>query len=111
MLRNRFITICQEGWYYLIVLGFIVGGAILREINLLYLLTGMLIGVMVLNARFVLISLRRLEVRRKLPDGVCAGDLLIVEIQATNRRKRLASWEDNWNSISGVSLASCMNWL
>ena len=39
MLRKT-TTICREGWYYLFVLSFIVTGAILREINLLVVLTG-----------------------------------------------------------------------
>ena len=37
--RTR-ITICREGLYYLVVLSFIVAGAIMREINLLVVIAG-----------------------------------------------------------------------
>jgi uncharacterized protein (DUF58 family) len=81
-------TICLEGLYYIVVLSFIIGGAILREINLLYVLAGMMIGPLVYNWRIVNLMLKRLQVRRRLPVGVCAGDLLVVEFEATNIGKR-----------------------
>ena len=36
--------------------------------------------------------LRGLVVRRKLPQGVCAGDLLLAGVTVTNPRPRLGSW-------------------
>lgn len=92
MLRGNHISIRLEGWYFLIVLTFIVTGAILREINLLVVLTGMLVGPFLFNWWMVTLTLRRIDVRRKLPESICAGDLLVVELDATNSRRRLASW-------------------
>ena len=91
MFRNQ-ITICREGWYYLVVLGFIVSGAVLREINLLVILAGMMFGPFIINWWIVTFTLRKIDVRRKLPEGICAGDLLVVDLQATNARRRLSSW-------------------
>ncbi len=92
MWGGRRTTICREGWYYLCVALFIVGGAVLRERNLLVLLAGILLGPLVMHWRLVGWMLRRLAVRRRLPRRICAGDPLIVEITAANQRRRLAAW-------------------
>ncbi len=88
----RHYSICTEGWYYLVVLGFVLGGALLRNMNLLLVLFGMMASPLVLNWRLVRATLARLEVRRKLPKSVSAGELLVVELEAVNPRRRLGSW-------------------
>jgi uncharacterized protein (DUF58 family) len=92
MRRNYKISITLEGWLYLIVSGFILAGALTRQINLLMLLFGMLAGPLVISWRLVKNTLRKVEVRRMLPESVSAGDLLIVKLAAVNRRWRLGCW-------------------
>jgi uncharacterized protein (DUF58 family) len=82
----------REGWYYLLVFAMVFAAALLREVNLLMVLAGMLAGP-ILISRFVAFQmLRGLVVRRKLPQGVCAGDLLVVNVTVDNPRPRLGSW-------------------
>ena len=88
--RRAWLT--REGWYYLAVLAFIIGGAVLRSINLLVVLAGMMIGPLLFNWRLVMASLMGLAVRRQLPAQVVAGDLLTVEITLENTRWWLSSW-------------------
>jgi uncharacterized protein (DUF58 family) len=90
--RKRQVSLCREGWYYLFLPLFVLSGAILREINLLVLLAGMLAGPLVISWRLVIVALRGLEVRRKVPQGACAGDLLVVDLELANHRRRGASW-------------------
>ena len=92
MLRKCHFTISREGLYYLFVLFFVVTGAWLREINLLLMLTGMMIGPFLFNWWAVTTTLYRLSVQRKLPERICADDLLIVELSVTNGRSRTDSW-------------------
>jgi len=92
VLGKRHIVVCREGWYYLVVLSFIIAGAMMREINLLIVLAGMMIGPLLVNLRLAVATLRRFDVRRKLPESICAGDLLLVDLVATNGRRRLGSW-------------------
>ena len=92
MLRKHQFTVSREGLYYLFVLFFVVSGALLREINLLLMLTGMMIGPLLFNWWAVTTTLYRVSVRRKLPERICAGDLLIVELSVTNGRARTDSW-------------------
>jgi len=91
-LRRRQITVCREGWYYLGVLWFIIAGALLRDINLLLVLAGMMLGPLLVNWRIIVVTLRRLDVRRQLPESVGVGDLLVVDLTASNQRRRLDSW-------------------
>ena len=90
-LRRR-AWLSREGWYYSFVLGFIVGGAVLRSINLLVALSGMMIALLFLNWRMVMASLRGLAAERKLPEQVTAGEPLTVEIAVENRRRTMGSW-------------------
>jgi hypothetical protein len=90
-LRRR-AWLSREGWYYCGVLAFIVGGAVLRSINLLVILAGLMIAPPLLNWRLVMASLWGLVASRKLPEQICAGEPLVVEIAAENTRRRMTSW-------------------
>ena len=90
-LRRR-AWLSREGWYYSAVLAFIVAGAILKNVNLLVALAGMMNAPLIINWRLVMGSLSGLTVRRKLPEQVCAGEPLTVEIIAENPRRWMSSW-------------------
>lgn len=92
MLPRRYITLTREGVYYVVVLAFIIGGAVLREVNLLVLLAGMMIGPLLFSWRWASLSLANLSVERRLPERVAAGDPLVVEFEVTNHRRRLSSY-------------------
>lgn len=87
-LRVRF---CREGWVYFVVLSILLTGALLRQMNLLMILFGMLVGPMLFSWRLVRKSLRKLEVERKLPTSAMVGTPLYVGIEVKNPR-RSASW-------------------
>ena len=52
----------------------------------------MMAGPLLLSWRWVGTSLGDLSVRRRLPQGVCAGDLLVVNVELANTRRRVGSW-------------------
>lgn len=90
-LRSR-TMICRDGFYYLVLTVFVFAGATLGDVNLLMLLGGMLIGPLWLSFRLVVKTLRAIQVARHIPDGLCAGDLLVVKLEVCNGRRRLGSW-------------------
>jgi uncharacterized protein (DUF58 family) len=92
MRRPQLPTVTREGVCFLVVLGFILAGALVRQINLLLALFALMAGLPLANWWLVRATLRRLEARRRVPRNVAAGDLLMVEIDLTNKRRRLASW-------------------
>lgn len=85
-------TVCREGWLYLLVLAMVFGLAVSREVNLLLMLAGILVGPLVFNWRAVRLTLRGLQVRRSVPQAVCAGDLLLARLSLANTRRRWGSW-------------------
>jgi uncharacterized protein (DUF58 family) len=75
-----------------LLLGAVGVWAILREANLLLISVGMLFGSLVANWRLAVATLRKIDVRRHASTGVHAGGWLTVEVELSNRRKRLGSW-------------------
>src|SRR5688572_32528649 len=92
MFPRRYISLTREGVYYVVVLAFIIGGAVLREVNLLVLLAGMMIGPLLFSWRWAALSLANLSVERRLPPTIAAGDPLIVDFEVFNHRRRLTSY-------------------
>ncbi len=92
MSQQRKTRLTWEGWFYLLVLCFILCGAILREVNLLFVLSGMLVGPLLLSLRAVSTALGGVEIARTMPQGVCAGDPLMVNLQLINARHRVGSF-------------------
>src|SRR3954452_12602921 len=88
--RRAWLT--REGWYYLAVLTFIIGGGVLRSVNLLVILAGTMIAPLLFNWRLAMASLTGLVIRRRLPTQTLAGEPLTVDIHAENKRWWMSSW-------------------
>jgi uncharacterized protein (DUF58 family) len=85
-----FIT--REGFAYLFILAFVLAVAMLRDINLLYVVAGLMIGPFLFNAVFAALIPRGLRIRRQLPATLEAGATLTAHLSLTNPRQRLAAW-------------------
>ncbi len=92
MPARRRTKIRAEGWYYLVVLGFILGGAVMRQLNPLLLLAGLMTGPLVFNWRLTAVTMRKLSFNRLLPKRATAGESFVVDIELTNHRTRLSGW-------------------
>lgn len=86
------INLTREGWIYLTILLFISVGAVLRNINLLIVLSGMMIAPLMLGWRLCAGMLFKLELRRNLPPWVHAGQKFDVEWKCTNHKSTLPVW-------------------
>lgn len=78
----------REGGYYVLVVAFVLAGAMLRDINLMMLIAGVLVGLWVYNWQRAVLMLRKVQVRRCAPEAVCAGDSLVVDLDVVNLSKR-----------------------
>ncbi len=67
-------------------------GAMVKEVNLLLLLSGMMMGLLLFHWQVLYVSLSGMKLRRKAPQAVCAGDLLAVSLQLSNTRSHFGSW-------------------
>lgn len=77
--------VTREGWYYLFVVLFIIGGSVLREVNLLVVLAGMLLGPLLFNWRMVVRSMKWLHISRQLPSRCEVGQPIRVRITIENQ--------------------------
>lgn len=94
------VRLTREGWYYLAVLAFIVGGAALCHVNLLVVLGGTMLAPLLINWRLAIAGLRGVTVHRRPLRNVPAGEPLVAEFEITNHRHWLAGWmltvEERW---------------
>ena len=79
--RRINIATTAEGWYYIGMLAFIVAGAMIRDINLLYIMAGMMLGPFFFSWYASIKSLRRIKVQRRFPKLVSVGDPLFIEVE------------------------------
>lgn len=86
------LWIRPEGWYYVVVLGFILGGAIMNGANLLFLLAGLMVGPLLYSWRMALATLRQVELERRAPRYVQAGEEVVVRLEALNESASLDVW-------------------
>lgn len=86
------MTFGVEGWCYLGVMAFVFFGALIRDINLLMLLFGILVGPLLYSLWYGWFALRKVDVRRELPRRVHAGDLFEVTIEVASRRRWFGLW-------------------
>jgi uncharacterized protein (DUF58 family) len=84
-LRTEFT---REGGYYVLVLAFVLTGAMLRDINLMMVIAGVMVGLWAYNWRKAATTLRKLGVRRVSPEAICAGDTLVVDVALSNQSRR-----------------------
>jgi uncharacterized protein (DUF58 family) len=82
----------REGWHFLFVLSFIFIGAVIREINLLILLAGTMIGLILLQWRFSTRMLHGVRLRRRLPQHIHAGTPFEVSLELFNSKRWLSGW-------------------
>jgi len=89
---RRHTRITYEGLSFLAILAFIVLGSIMRQINLLVLLSGLMIAPFFFNWRISAKMLERLRFQRVFPDRVFAGKPLAVFWEVHNDRSSISSW-------------------
>ncbi len=82
----------REGVHYVGILLFIFTGAILRDINLLILLAGAMIGLLLLQWRFNTRTLVGLSASRRLPRNTSVGKATDIPVTVSNPKRWLGSW-------------------
>lgn len=92
MLNGHRSRLTREGWYYVAFTLFILGGAALREVNLLVVMGGLMVAPLVFGWRYSSLCLRGISVHRRLPQRVFAGTPAQVTLDVTNGRRRTTTW-------------------
>jgi len=86
------MKLTPEGWVFLVVLGFITVGAVLRNVNLLIIMAGMMYAPLLLNWRVGIRWLKSFKASRRLPKRIHAGELANVQWSCDNRNFGMTAW-------------------
>lgn len=90
--RLQHMSISFEGVVYLIVMAVVLTAAVVRQINLLMILYGVMAGPLLLSWRLVRRTIKGIDVARHLPQSVFAGQPFSIEIEIKNQKKRGGSF-------------------
>ncbi|QDV26174.1 DUF58 domain-containing protein [Aureliella helgolandensis] len=82
----------REGLHFVGVLLFIFFGAVIRDINLLILLAGAMLGLLLLQWRFNTRTLIGLRASRRLSQSIVVGRSTLVSIRVVNPKRWLGAW-------------------
>ncbi|MCH2179675.1 MAG: DUF58 domain-containing protein [Mariniblastus sp.] len=85
------ISLTPEGWIFLVILVFVTVGAILRNVNLLVIMSGMMFAPLMLGWRIGSHMVRHTEARRLVPQRIHVGKLVNFQWMIRNR-SRLPMW-------------------
>jgi Protein of unknown function DUF58 len=87
------LMLTREGAIYLVVLVFIAAGALLRNINLLILMTGIMVAPVLIGWRISLAMMKRIRLKRTLPKICFAQQPFEVNWEVKNNLPSLSSWQ------------------
>ena len=85
------ISITPEGWIFLVILVFVTVGAILRNVNLLVIMSGMMFAPLMMGWRIGSHMVRHAEARRLVPQRIHVGKLVNFQWMMRNH-SRLPMW-------------------
>jgi hypothetical protein len=94
-IRRRHVWISREGFSFLFVLVFIIVGALVRQVNLLFVLAGMLVAALLMNWRYAVVTVRKIRLTRRAPTLIHAGQSLLVQLDFVSRHRMLTCWSVN----------------
>lgn len=94
----------REGFNFLLILLFILVGAVVRDYSLLVVLAGLMFALLLIQWRLGTRSCSGLELKREVPLTTVCGTVIDVRITVQNRRRWLGSWlltvEDHIEQLS-----------
>ncbi len=88
-LRQIYLT--PEGWVFIVILGFIATGAVLRNVNLLILMAGLMFAPLIINWRIGVLRLKSLSAKRTLPHRIYAKQFFNVQ-WICNNQANFSAW-------------------
>ncbi|MBL8891075.1 MAG: DUF58 domain-containing protein [Planctomycetaceae bacterium] len=90
--RRRRSVVTREGWYYLFILGFVILGSLLRNIQLMVGLSTILATAIILNWRWSKVLMRGLAIRPLPFETYWAGQVCRFKTEVENTRTRFTTF-------------------
>ncbi len=89
--RNR-VSLPRDGLVYLLIMTILFVGSILSRENMLMLVFAMMIGPFVLNGWITYSMLKKIQLKRIIPQRVMAGETFTAEIIFNNNKRLIAAY-------------------
>ncbi|MCH8828049.1 MAG: DUF58 domain-containing protein [Planctomycetes bacterium] len=89
---RRRVALPLQGGVYLVVMFVMFVAALTGRSNMLLLVFSLMAGPFVANGWMTLTTLKRIRVRREVPERMMAGDRITVQLVIENDKRRLSSW-------------------
>jgi len=89
---RRQVKLTPEGWVFLVVLAFITVGAVLRSVNLLVVMAGMMYVSLLINWRLAIHRLKTLSAKRRFPAKLHSNQLSSFQWSCQNNSRRVKAW-------------------
>ncbi len=86
------VSLTQPGIASLVIAVLLLAGAFLGPSNMLMLVFSLVVGPFVINGWYAFGMIRRLTIKRTVPNQVVAGDPVTVTLTLTNRKRHLSAW-------------------
>ncbi len=103
----------REGYHLLFIVVFIFVGAVLRDISLLILIAASMIGLLILQWRFNISTIRRLTAKRRIPNRINQGVSILCQLTIENSKRWLGAWlvvaEDSIQLVSPSAARTVFN--
>ena len=90
--NNAETKLTLEGWIYLVFLAFITIGSILRNVNLLVLMAGLMYAPLILQWRVCNKLMRKLRASRTIPQRMHAGESVKMTWTVHNDSNEVTAW-------------------
>jgi len=90
--RQMRASIPYEGLAYMVILIMLMSGALLGKSNMLLLVFAFMAGPWIVNGALCYNLLRGVDLRRRAPKNVMAGEPFSVEVIVSNSKRFLSSW-------------------
>ena len=87
-MRRRKTVICREGWYYLLVLGFVALSSVLRNVNMLMVVSAIMLFAFLFSWRMAIKAIRGVTLHRKIPHTIRSGDVLDIQLELKSAKPR-----------------------
>lgn len=100
----------REGWQFSFMIGFVILGAVVRNVNLLVILAGTMLAFLLIQWRVSARSIYGVTTRRKLPRHMQARKPFEIEVVVINPKRFLGAWwvivEERITPTTHLSLVS-----
>ena len=87
-MRRRNTVICREGWYYLTILAIVAMGSILRNVNMLLVVSAIMFFALVFSWRMACKTLRGITFQRRIPQTIGAGDTIDIQLDLKSSKRK-----------------------